>query len=199
MSYILKNDFSRVIVLTQLDEITVGDDDIINLAEVSAVEEAAGYMRHRYDTNKEFRSIVQHDAAISYEEGARVFALVAEKPVMYIAKRDVSIGALITSTADWEQRDDRNQKVIVSVIIGTLYELYTRLHGSDIPNWLAVRYDGNSSLQTGGIIGYYKNVQKGRIQADIPLLPDVADGTDKSGNRIAYGVATAAKRNNTAI
>ena len=80
-----------------------------------------------------------------------------------------------------------------------LFENYTRLNGSEIPNWLQIRYDGNDAKQAGGVIGYLKSIQKGTVEIDFPLRPEVEDGTAVNGDRIISGVAENVKCKNQSI
>lgn len=204
MGYIIKNDFISLLTLDDLDRLTNTDDRVWQRGEASAIEETASYLRHRYDTVKEFRQITLYNAVNAYNEGDRVYlienaGLANEEYRYFTAIQDVPTLQPITDTAFWTAGDDRNQKLITGVILIILYELYTRLNGSEIPNWLGLRYDGGDPQARGGIIGYLKQVQKGTVTLDLDLLEDVEDGTTQSGNRIAYGTAETIVDRNTSI
>lgn len=197
--YLIKQDFESIISLDNLDRLTNSNDRVWQAAEKVALEEMKSYMRHRYDVAYEFRGIVLHDGALSYLEGDRVYIDDGSVTTFYVALQDVPTNTLITDDIFWKEGDDRNQKLINICTIILLYENYTRLNGNDIPNWLAVRYDGNDPLQKGGAIGYLKNIQKGVVSLDLRLLEDVESGDTQSGNRIAYGSAEDVKNRNFSI
>ncbi len=201
MSYIIKNDFKRVLNPVDLDRLTAADDNVWLEGQKSAIEEASSYLRNRYDSSKEFRDIVLHVATNIYAEGDRVYtaAVSPAAEIFYVAVQAIPANTVLTDTAFWTKIDDRNQKLISVILIIILYENYTRLNGSEIPQWLSLRYDGGDPRQTGGIIGYLKNIQKGTVQINLPLRAEVADGTTQNGNRIAYGVAVDTVNRNTSI
>lgn len=197
--YLIRQDFESIISLDNLDRLTNSNDRVWQAAEKVALEEMKSYMRHRYDVDYEFRGIVLHDQALSYLEDERVYIDDGSVITFYVALQDVPANTLITDSSFWKEGDDRNQKLVNICTIILLYENYTRLNGNDLPNWLAVRYDGNDPLQKGGAIGYLKNIQKGVVSLDLRLLEDVQSGDDQSGNRISYGAAEGVKNRNFSI
>lgn len=191
MSYILESDFLKVTTSEVLDGLTAGDAEVWKTNERSAIEEAKSYLRHRYDADQEFRGIIEHAADNIYQTGERVFVSVQdERPEIYTALKTTVTGTPVTNSVFWKKGDDRNAKIVGVILIIILYETYARLNGHEIPQWIQLRYDGGDVRQTGGVIGYLKNIQKGTVQADIKLLPGTVDGSDHSGNRIAYGSAS---------
>jgi len=198
MGYLIKNDFKSVITLTDLDKLTDTDDTVWIGAEPSSVEEMSSYLRSRYDVSAEFDYPI-FVLANTYNLGDRVIVQTGADQAHYTAIQDVPPSTAITNTAFWIPKDERNPKMIIVGIIILLYENYTRLNGSEIPNWLQIRYDGGDVKQTGGVIGYLKNIQRGIVQTTTPLLPAVADGTDQTGNNIAFGVQEDVVNRNTAI
>ena len=72
-NFLVKYDFSTLIDGENLDEITDGNDQLLEGAVMSAVEEVAGYIRHRYDAGEVFREVVGYSDTASYSEGDRVF------------------------------------------------------------------------------------------------------------------------------
>jgi len=199
MGFVIREDFRYLITLADLDRLTNATDSVWQEAEISAIEEASSYIRHRYDTDTGFRETRLHDAANPYNEGDRVYTLTGGEPTFYVASQDVPATTVITDDTFWTVGDDRNRKLLTSIIIIILFENYTRLNGSEIPNWLQIRYDGNDARQNGGVIGYLKSAQKGTIEIDFPLRPEVADGTAVNGNRIINGVADDVKCKNQSI
>ena len=136
------------------------------------------------------RSLVGSEMCIRdrYTQGDRVFTTTATDQLNhFVAAKDVPATTAISDTEFWTAGDDRNQKILTAVLIIILYENYTRLNGSEVPNWLQLRYDGQDAQQNGGIIGYLKMIRKGTVQPALPLLPAVSDQTTQSGNRIAHG------------
>lgn len=201
MPYIIKNDFQRVITTNDLAGLIDSNDDVWLQGEESALEEVKSYLRNRYDVAAEF-DIQAHDPLLSYEEGDRVIVQLGNNQGIYRALSAVPDGVTednLVSSGFFALEDNRNAKLVTSVILVILYENYTRLNGTEIPAWLQIRYDGGDFRQNGGIIGYLKMIQKGTVEPDIPLRPDVADGTSQTGNRIAFGVADDVVNRNTSI
>jgi hypothetical protein len=198
MPYLIKNDFAKVITTFDLDALTDSQDLVWQNAEVSALEEVKSYLRNRYDTSQEF-DIQTHDQTGTYLQDDYVIIQTGVNQGVYKALQDVVADTVITDTAFWALDDPRNAKLITSVILIILYENYTRLNGSEIPNWLQIRYDGGDVKQMGGVIGYLKMIQKGTIEPNLPLRADVADGTSQTGNNIAFGVASDVVERNTSI
>ena len=194
-NYLLKSDFYRFITETNLDGITESDDSIWWTELLSSIEVAASYLRHRYDTDKEFAIIKTHVVTDTYETGERVI----DGTDLYFAVQDVPANTLLTDTAYWTKADSRNPAIVQIVCVLVLYNIYSRINGSEIPNWIQVLYDGGDSQQRGGKLGYLKEIQKGTVQIDVPLLADVEDGTTQSGNSFAYGNATDVVQRNTSI
>jgi hypothetical protein len=199
MNYLLKSDFESLITGEDLDRLTNTTDRVWEKAEKSAIEEASSYMRNRYDVSQEFRSINLHVQTNAYALDDRVYVPNGDDNDIYIALQDVPATTVITDPLFWKQTDDRNPKIVEVVMIVLLYSNYTRINGSEIPAWLILRYDGGDVKQTGGVIGYLKNIQRGTIETTVPLLADVADGTTQTGNKIAYGSASDAVDRNTSI
>lgn len=198
MPYLIKNDFRRVITVADFEGLIDSDDNVWQDAELSAVEEVKSYLRHRYDVAAEFDK-EEHDSTLTYEEGDVVIVTTGSNQGVYVALQDVPTSTLITDAAFWKLSDPRNSKMVTATVLIVLYENYTRLNGSEIPNWLQLRYDGGDVKQLGGIMGYLKAVQKGTVEPDLVLKSDVADGTSQTGNRVAFGNASTVVTRNSVI
>lgn len=200
MPYLIKNDFPKVITAANLDSLVNNDDTIWQSAEVSAVEEIKSYLRNRYDVAAEF-DFIPYVAADGYNSGAQVIVQTGTDPAQghYTALQDVPPSTPITNATFWRKEDNRNQKLVITAIILVLYQNYTRINGTDIPAWLSLRHNGGDVREMGGEMGYLKMIQKGTVQPDLPLRAEVADGTDQSGNNIAYGFDSEVRESNTAI
>jgi len=193
--YLQKADFTRYIPLANLDSITEADDTVWQKMLSSVIETASSYMRFRYDTVKEFLPIETHVPANTYKIDERVF----DGTDLYFAIQAVPTLTLLTNTLFWTKADSRNQAMIDVIVVLVLYSIYSRINGSEIPNWIQVLYDGGDPRQTAGKIGYLKEIRKGTVDIDIDLLADVADGTNQSGNSFAFGSAVGAVVRNTSI
>lgn len=193
--YLQKQDFERYITETNLDGITETTDSIWQKMLSSVIETASSYMRFRYDTVKEFLPIETHVPADPYLINARVI----DGTDLYFAVQAVPGGTLLTNTAFWTKADSRNQAMIDVIVVMVLYSIYSRINGSEIPNWIQVLYDGGDSRQTAGKLGYLKDIRRGTVQIDISLLSDVEDGTTQSGDSFAHGSAVGAVIRNTSI
>lgn len=127
----------------------------------------------------------------------------------YTATQTVPAGTLPTATNYWTDNgaytvtgldpltdsefvkaDNRNQLLVTFLIDMTLYHVHSRLSPRQIPEHRRIRYDGDSSEQKGGAIGWLKQVAASKINADLPEL------TPRQGVSITYG-SSAAKQTNT--
>ncbi|MEK0371116.1 MAG: hypothetical protein QQN55_08185 [Nitrosopumilus sp.] len=194
-NYLLKSDFERFITLTNLDGITDATDPIWEIELLSTIEVVSSYLRFRYDTDKEFKPIEPHVPANTYLIGDRVI----DGTDLYFAIQDVPAATLLTDILFWTKADSRNPAIVQIVVVLILYNIYSRINGSEIPTWIQVMYDGGDSQQRGGKLGYLKDIRKGTVQINLALLPEVEDGTDQSGNNIAFGSAIVAVNRNTSI
>ncbi|MEK0369744.1 MAG: hypothetical protein QQN55_01115 [Nitrosopumilus sp.] len=192
--YLLKTDFERYITGSNLDGITESTDSTWQKMLASVIETVSSYMRFRYNTDKEF-ILIDHVLANTYVEDATV----VDSNKFYTAIQDVPATTPITNTSFWKEGDFRNQAMVDVVIVLVLYSIYSRINGSEIPNWIQVLYDGGDSQQRGGKLGYLKEIRKGTVQINLALLADVEDGTTQSGNSFAHGSAVGAVTRNTSI
>jgi hypothetical protein len=192
--YLLKTDFNRYTTPTKLDGITESTDSVWQLALSSVIETVSSYLRFRYDTDKEF-ILEDHVLADTYVSGARV----VDSDKFYTAIQDVPTLKPITDVLFWKESDFRNPAMVDINVVLVLYAIYSRINGSEIPNWIQVLYDGGDPQQRAGKIGYLKEIRKGSVQINLALLADVEDGTDQSGNSFAYGSAVGAVKRNTSI
>ena len=194
-NYLLKSDFYSVISEENLDGITDSTDSIWQNELLSAIEVAASYLRFRYDTDKEFAPIETHVLAGTYEENARVI----DGTDLYFAIQDVPANTPLTDVLFWTKADSRNPAIVQIIVVLVLYTIYSRINGSEIPNWIQVLYDGGDSQQRGGKLGYLKEIRKGTVQINLGLLPEVEDGSTQSGNSFASGYAEYVVKRNTSI
>lgn len=193
--YLIKADFDRYITSANVDSITESNDGVWKLALLSVIETVSSYLRFRYDTDKEFAPVIPYVNAGAYKINDRVL----DGTDFYFAIQDVPALTVLTDTAFWTKSDSRNQAIVDIVVVLVLYAVYSRINGSEIPNWIQVLYDGGDSQQRAGKIGYLKEIRKGTVQINLALLAQVADGTDQSGNSFAHGSATNAVQRNTSI
>jgi hypothetical protein len=71
--FLVKFDFQTLIDEDNLNEVTDNNDRIITDAIDSAVEEVAGYIRHRYDFDQVFRVVIPYANATEFVLGDRVY------------------------------------------------------------------------------------------------------------------------------
>ena len=192
--FIIKTDFERYITEENLNNITVSDNQVWISSLSSVIEVVSSYLRFRYDTDNIF-NIFKHVVADTYTDGQSVI----DNELIYIAVKDVPATTLITDTTYWKQSDTRNQAIVDIMVVFVLYAIYSRINGSEIPNWIQVLYDGGDSQQRAGKLGFLKEIRKGTVEINLPLLPDVEDQTTQSGNSISHGSAIGAVTRNTSI
>jgi hypothetical protein len=71
--YLVKYDFQTLITEDGLDQLTNENNRVVTDAIDSAVEEVAGYIRHRYDYDQVFRTVIPFSATTAFVVGDRVF------------------------------------------------------------------------------------------------------------------------------
>jgi len=184
--FIVKEDILQTYPLESLDRLTNNTDLIWQNEIIRAVEEISAFLRARYDVNLIFAPVTFYTALLTFVTGQRVYDNVAKKH--YVCIKDAVAGTLLTNTTYFTESDTRNQKVVEMTVDTIVYKLLSRLNSIDMPKNRKERYDGDSPLQTGGVIGYLKNIAKGLLQMDLPLIE--ANQLDQTGNRVMYGEAT---------
>lgn len=186
-TFIIKADFETLIKGTNLDEVTETTDAIIENAIGSAVEEAAGYIRHRYDEDATFKAvkIVTSDTVSGVTTGDRFYNSTSK--LFYHAIVDG--GTTLTNTAQFTQADNRNQKLKDVVVDIVLFNIHSRIQPRNIPELRRIRYDGDDAKQTGGAIGWLKMVQRGTIQPDLTVYVDSEGEAPEAGQRVSYGTS----------
>jgi len=130
--YLVKYDFFSLIQETYLNEVTNVTDRLINDSIDEAVEEAAGYIRHRYDYDQVFKvvqewsesatykvndrifwSAITYDSTLTYSTDDQVSFNIGTSPVIdekiYIANDSVAAGETpLTTPAKWDLKADNN-------------------------------------------------------------------------------------------
>lgn len=71
--FLVKYDFNTLIDEANVDELTDSNDRLLNDAIDAAVEEVAGYVRHRYDETQVFKVVQDYAAATTFAVDDRVF------------------------------------------------------------------------------------------------------------------------------
>lgn len=193
--FLLKDDFKSQITLANLDRVTNSDESVWKQNLPRVIDYASEFLQHRYDVDRIFKPI-ETWVDLDWPIHTRVL----ESSKFYTAIQEVPTGTLITDTDFWIEGDSRSQILIERIIDILLYNIYTRLNGSEIPTYLSIRYDGGDGQQRGGAIGYFKGLGlRGTRTADLPLLPAVADGTDQTGNSFGFGYAQDVVNKNLSI
>ena len=86
-----------------------------------------------------------------------------------------------TDLTKWTLGDNRNQEIVQNLLDITLYNMHCRINPRNVPELRKERYDGNEPQQRGGAIGWLKNISKGSVYLDCPVvLPE-------QGNSINWG------------
>jgi hypothetical protein len=165
MRWLLKRDYQAQIRDHVRQSITQANDYTLEDAEDAAIEQASGYLRHKYDMAKVFAPVMQYDSSAQYNEGEVVHDSMDR---IYIAKKD-SPGTNLLNTADWHAKDPRNKHLITVVVDLTVYLLFTN-NGRTLSELRVKRYDD--------AIDYLERVQNETVQPDLPI----AEGANPSGS-----------------
>ena len=181
--FLVSDDYSSLIESTDLAIVDGADTGVLSQSMQTAIEEVAGYLRHRYNEKEIFKTIaVSSDGlSITASNGSRHYQSATKKH--YVCIKDAT-DIDLTNTTYFTNIDERNTKIVQVTIDILLYHMHSRISPRNIPTLRRVRYDGDDPAQRGGAIGYLKQVQKGTITPNLP----VTDNSDQSGHRIAWGI-----------
>jgi hypothetical protein len=183
--FLVKDDYITLIRQDKLDQITEADDTILNKALPAAQEEAAGFIRHRYDEAKVFKAVEETaDNTVSGVTAGDRFYQTTEKK-FYVATADS--GTDLTNTDFFSQEDDRNPKLVEVVVDILLYNIYSRINPKSVPTHRRIRYDGDDPKQQGGAMGWLKMVQKGTIEPNLQIIVDENGVSPQNTESLIYG------------
>lgn len=186
--FLVKDDYLPIIREDKLDQVTQDDDSLLTKALPASQEEAAGYIRHRYDNDKVFKSVL--------EVVDNVVSLVATGDRFYQSTTKLHYVAIdtggtdLSDTNNFTQKDDRNPKLVEVLVDIVLYNIHSRINPKSVPTQRKIRYDGDDPEQRGGAIGWLKNVQKGSITPDLPVIVDEDGETPQNTESLAYGTSS---------
>lgn len=185
LMYLVKDDYTTLIRQDKLDQIIEADDSILQKALPAAQEEAAGFIRHRYEETQVFKKVTEtaSNTVSGVSAGDRFYQTTTK--LFYLALTDG--GTDLTNTDDFEQTDDRNPKLVEIVVDIVLYNIHSRINPKSVPTHRRIRYDGDDPKQQGGALGWLKMVQKGTIEPDLPVITDADGETPQYTESVAYG------------
>jgi len=183
--FLVKDDYTTLIRQDKLDQIIQTDDAILQKALPAAQEEAAGFIRHRYDEDKVFKTVteVATNTVSGVTIGDRFYQTTSK--LFYVATAEG--GTDLTDTNNFDQTDDRNPKLVEVVVDIVLYNLHSRINPKSVPTHRRIRYDGDDPKQQGGALGWLKMVQKGTIEPSLPAIVDENGVSPQSSESLAYG------------
>ncbi len=70
----------------------------------------------------------------------------------------------------WTRGDNRNPQIVRYLLDIAAYHFLRAVPARAVPDIIKEAYNGNSSVETGGAIGWLKNVSKGNVNADLPEI-----------------------------
>lgn len=186
--FLVKDDYLPIIRDDRLNEITESNDALLVQALAASQEEVAGYTRHRYDYDKTYKPVtpVADDTVPAATTDDRFYQ--ATTKLHYTAIQDG--GTDLTTATDFEQKDDRNAKLVEVVVDVVLYNIHSRINPKSVPTTRKIRYDGDDPEQRGGAIGWLKGVQRGTITPDLPVIVDSDGVTPQNTESLAYGTSS---------
>lgn len=95
MSYLIQQDYKKLIQVDNLSQIIGQDYSLLTYAEQSATEELTSYLRQKYDVSKEFTDTTQYSYGSTYKAKQRVYL----DAIAYSATSTYAIGALVLYNA----------------------------------------------------------------------------------------------------
>ena len=186
--FLVTDDYAKLIESTDLAIVDGGSSDVLNQSMYSAIEEVAGYIRHRYNEKEIFKTVAVSSTGLSVTalNGSRHYQSTTKKH--YICIADATAKDL-TNTTYFTEGDTRNPKILDVTIDVLLYHMHARISPRNIPDLRRLRYDGDDPAQRGGAIGYLKQVQKGVITPNLPIT----DNSNQASHRVAWGKSPTSK------
>jgi len=186
--FLVSDDYTHLITTADLAIITGNDNELLNKVMSSAIEEVAGYIRHRYNEKEIFKTfqIETNNEDVTATNGQRIYQSTSKK--FYICIKDAT-AQLLTNTEYYTEKDERNSKLVDVTVDILLYHIHSRISPRNIPDLRRLRYDGDDPAQRGGAIGWLKQVQKGTITPNLP----VTDNSDQTGHRVSWGISDTTK------
>lgn len=133
--FLVKYDFQTLIDEDNLNEVIDNDNRLLNDAIDAAVEEAAGYIRHRYDFDQVFRVVKTFSIAIEYAVNDRIYWTetaysnaatystgdrVSQNDKIYQANQDITTPEDFTPSRWTELADDNSFYTCIEVSTGNL-------------------------------------------------------------------------------
>lgn len=82
----------------------------------------------------------------------------------------ISAGIFPQDTDYWTLGDNRNALLVRLLLDITAYHFMRSVPARAIPDHIKEAYNGNSPLETGGAIGWLKNVSKGLVSTELPEI-----------------------------
>jgi len=186
--FLIKDDYTPLMRQDRLNEVIESDDAILTKALPAAQEEAAGFIRHRYDETRVFKSVTEtaDDTVTAATTGDRFYQTTTK--LHYTAIADG--GTDLTSATDFEQKDSRNPKLVEVTVDIVLYNIHSRINPKSVPDQRRIRYDGDDPTQKGGAIGWLKMVQQGTVTPDLPVITDGDGETPQNTESAAFGTSS---------
>ena len=186
MDYFLrKADYFSLIEEDELDAIIedrtgVPTDIWLTERMLSAVEEAASYLSHKYNTAQIFAPIPKWDTAPSYDTGQGVVIYYEPNNLTYQPTALNSNQNPIDFPGLWEEIPDPRSQLIKKVVTDmAIYDINTRLNPRNIPE---VRMNRRDEAER-----WLNRISKGQINAG--NLPTIDPEEDQAG-RILFGGET---------
>lgn len=180
--FLTEKDYKMHIKGDQLQIVTQADDEIRRNAELASQEEMSSYLSGRYDVALLFIDVFPYDDSASYLTDEHiVYNEIIYKALQAANGQDPEAAASLY----WSKTDDRNKQIVMYLIDITLFHLHSSINPRNIPELRRQRYNGDDPKETGGAIGWLKNVNKGMLNPNLPTYDD-STGTDLN-NPIRFG------------
>lgn len=133
--FLTSNELKTAMYAHVIDEITEGDDSIVEQAIEAAVEEAASYLSGRYDTDKIFSA-----------EGRQRNAMILENVKVITIWRIITICNAETIYEMWKERYDRVIAYLTKVAKGTVAPNLPTLTDSNGNTSLKMRFGSHTKF-----------------------------------------------------
>lgn len=208
MSYLVLNDYKRIIQQGNLDQVITSDQEVLTAAALTAQSEAISYLVQKYDVSAEFTDTAPWNPAKTYQAGIRA---TINFPV-YVAATSYVIGNVCTQNnkgysctanttgtfdiSDWVEIGNLND-IYYAKLPDNQFDLYKYYNVGDVVFWKNNIYTCKIKTQAitheGALeFGTYENIPPPNVFPD-----NATDGVNYWGAPIAYSVTAGTLPTNT--
>lgn len=159
--FVIKSDFNKQIRPSELQALTLGNDNALEEAIASSVSLATSYLSPIYHTAKIFVQVWEEDEALAAQLGDYAAILVPSSTATAFWRLVNAVPSTPVAAPDWVLGDRRNPILKTNIVEIAICTLYSAMSDRQIP---AHRLDAQER-----IIKWYEQLRDGKLE--MPDLP----------------------------